>query len=112
MVQFRKLMLAPLLTLLCISLRADAQTVGAPTRPTAVQVTVLSTMLAESRGIGEWGFAALLEVDGRRFLIDTGARPETVLRNSEDWHRSLDYHGRCADSQPRRPHGRTGGVAS
>lgn len=84
MVQLRKLMLAPLLTLLCISLRADGQTVGAPTRPTAAQVTVLSTMLAESRGIGEWGFAALLEVDGHRFLIDTGARPETVLRNSEE----------------------------
>ena len=33
-------------------------------------------------GIGEWGFAALLEVDGRRLLIDTGERPETVLRNA------------------------------
>jgi 7,8-dihydropterin-6-yl-methyl-4-(beta-D-ribofuranosyl)aminobenzene 5'-phosphate synthase len=41
-------------------------------------------MLAETRGIGEWGFAALLEVDGRRFLIDTGGRAETVLRNSEE----------------------------
>lgn len=30
------------------------------------------------RGIGEWGFAALLEVDGRRLLLDTGERPETV----------------------------------
>src|SRR5256885_9643369 len=35
-------------------------------------------------GIGEWGFAALLEVDGRRLLIDTGARPETVLRNAQE----------------------------
>ena len=32
-------------------------------------------------GIGEWGFAAVLEADGRRILIDTGARPETVLKN-------------------------------
>lgn len=50
----------------------------------AVKVTVLSTMLAGNPGggIGEWGFAALLEVDGRRVLIDTGARPETVLRNA------------------------------
>jgi 7,8-dihydropterin-6-yl-methyl-4-(beta-D-ribofuranosyl)aminobenzene 5'-phosphate synthase len=50
----------------------------------AVKVTVLSTMLAgdPGRGIGEWGFAALLEVDGRRLLLDTGARPETVLRNA------------------------------
>lgn len=52
----------------------------------AVKVTVLSTMLAGDPrgGIGEWGFAALLEVDGRKLLIDTGARPETVLRNIEE----------------------------
>ena len=50
----------------------------------AVKVTVISTMLAgdPGRGIGEWGFAALLEVDGRRVLLDTGARAETVLRNA------------------------------
>ena len=36
------------------------------------------------RGIGEWGFAALLEVDGRRLLIDAGQRPETVLRNAAE----------------------------
>jgi 7,8-dihydropterin-6-yl-methyl-4-(beta-D-ribofuranosyl)aminobenzene 5'-phosphate synthase len=32
-------------------------------------------------GIGEWGFAALIEVDGQQILFDTGARPETVLQN-------------------------------
>ncbi len=50
----------------------------------AVKVTVLSTMLAGDlgRGVGEWGFAALLEVDGRRVLLDTGERPDTVLRNA------------------------------
>jgi 7,8-dihydropterin-6-yl-methyl-4-(beta-D-ribofuranosyl)aminobenzene 5'-phosphate synthase len=42
-------------------------------------------LAADARGIGEWGFTALLEVDGRRLLIDTGARPETVLRNAEEW---------------------------
>ena len=50
----------------------------------AVKVTVLSTMLvggAGANGIGEWGFAAVLEADGRRILIDTGARAETVLTN-------------------------------
>jgi 7,8-dihydropterin-6-yl-methyl-4-(beta-D-ribofuranosyl)aminobenzene 5'-phosphate synthase len=31
----------------------------------AVHITILSTMLADA-GIGEWGFAALVEVDGRR----------------------------------------------
>lgn len=52
----------------------------------AVKVTVLSTMLAGNRGagIGEWGFAAVLEVDGRRLLIDTGERPETVLQNAAE----------------------------
>jgi 7,8-dihydropterin-6-yl-methyl-4-(beta-D-ribofuranosyl)aminobenzene 5'-phosphate synthase len=35
-------------------------------------------------GIGEWGFAAVLEVDGRRLLIDTGARAETVLKNASE----------------------------
>jgi 7,8-dihydropterin-6-yl-methyl-4-(beta-D-ribofuranosyl)aminobenzene 5'-phosphate synthase len=52
----------------------------------AVKVTVLSTMLAGNPGggIGEWGFAALLEVDGRRLLVDTGARQETLLRNASE----------------------------
>jgi len=48
-----------------------------------VKVTVLSTMLAD-RGIGEWGFAALVEADGRQLLIDTGARPNTVLQNARE----------------------------
>ena len=48
-----------------------------------LRVTILSTMLAD-RGIGEWGFAALVEADGRQLLVDTGARPETVLSNMRD----------------------------
>ena len=47
------------------------------------KVTILSTMLADE-GIGEWAFAALVEVDGYRILFDTGARPETVLRNAKE----------------------------
>ncbi len=47
-------------------------------------LTVLSTMLTDTEGVGEWGFAAVVEVDGRRWLFDTGARPETVLRNAEE----------------------------
>src|SRR5262247_2045148 len=49
-----------------------------------LKVTVLSTMLAGDVGVGEWGFAALLEADGQRLLIDTGDRPETVLHNAEE----------------------------
>lgn len=48
-----------------------------------VNIRILSTMLADS-GIGEWGFAAIVEAGGRRILFDTGARPETVLRNARE----------------------------
>jgi len=38
----------------------------------SLQVTILSTMLADGPGLGGWGFAALIEVDGHRLLFDTG----------------------------------------
>ena len=41
-------------------------------------------MLTEFRGVGEWGFAALIEADGHSVLFDTGARPGTVLKNAEE----------------------------
>ncbi|MDX2031857.1 MAG: MBL fold metallo-hydrolase [Blastocatellia bacterium] len=56
---------------------------GAENRVRALRVIVLSTMLAD-RGLGEWGFAALVEADGRRILFDTGARPDTVLKNARE----------------------------
>ena len=49
-----------------------------------LKITVLSTMLTELRGVGEWGFSALVEADGHTVLFDTGERPETVLRNAEE----------------------------
>ena len=49
-----------------------------------LEVTVLSTMLTDRFGVGEWGFSALVEVHGRRILFDTGARPETVLQNARE----------------------------
>ena len=56
-----------------------------PVQIQAVKFTVLSTMLVGGgQGIGEWGFAGLLEADGRRILIDTGSHPETVLQNARD----------------------------
>jgi len=39
-------------------------------------------MLTDRDGIGEWGFSALVVVDGHRILFDTGARPDTVLINT------------------------------
>ena len=53
----------------------------------SVHITILSTMLAGNpmfKGIGEWGFAALIEADGRRILFDTGLRPQTVLHNARE----------------------------
>jgi 7,8-dihydropterin-6-yl-methyl-4-(beta-D-ribofuranosyl)aminobenzene 5'-phosphate synthase len=40
-------------------------------------------MLADGRGVGEWGFAALVEADGHRILFDTGNHTDVVLRNAE-----------------------------
>jgi 7,8-dihydropterin-6-yl-methyl-4-(beta-D-ribofuranosyl)aminobenzene 5'-phosphate synthase len=48
-----------------------------------LKITILSTMLADG-GIGEWGFAALVEADGKKILFDTGARPNTVLENAKE----------------------------
>src|SRR4051812_22299192 len=53
------------------------------TQVKSLKVTILSTMLAD-QGIGEWRFAALVEADGHRLLVDTGARPGTVLSNIKD----------------------------
>jgi 7,8-dihydropterin-6-yl-methyl-4-(beta-D-ribofuranosyl)aminobenzene 5'-phosphate synthase len=53
-------------------------------RVRSLNLMILSTMLADAKGVGEWGFAALVEADGHRLLFDTGARPETVLRNADE----------------------------
>jgi 7,8-dihydropterin-6-yl-methyl-4-(beta-D-ribofuranosyl)aminobenzene 5'-phosphate synthase len=39
-------------------------------------------MLADGDELGEWGFAALVEVDGHRILFDTGTHSDVVLRNA------------------------------
>src|SRR5580704_19233377 len=55
----------------------------------ALRVEVLSTMLTSDDGIGEWGFSAVVDVDGHRILFDTGDRPETVLNNAKELHVDL-----------------------
>jgi 7,8-dihydropterin-6-yl-methyl-4-(beta-D-ribofuranosyl)aminobenzene 5'-phosphate synthase len=60
-----------------------AEAVEPAPRVRSLRILVLSTMLADA-GLGEWGFAALVEVDGQRILFDTGARPDTVLRNARE----------------------------
>jgi 7,8-dihydropterin-6-yl-methyl-4-(beta-D-ribofuranosyl)aminobenzene 5'-phosphate synthase len=90
----RRLLLLGLLTLSIVSI-ATAQSSpakGSHAQVQTLKVTILSTMLADD-GIGEWGFAALVESDGHRILVDTGARPDTVLSNIHDLNLDLsDVH--------------------
>jgi 7,8-dihydropterin-6-yl-methyl-4-(beta-D-ribofuranosyl)aminobenzene 5'-phosphate synthase len=77
--------LPPLLALALVAPLVPGSAAPASAQPAKeVKMTVLSTMLVgnSASGIGEWGFAAVLEVDGRRLLVDTGARAETVLQNA------------------------------
>jgi 7,8-dihydropterin-6-yl-methyl-4-(beta-D-ribofuranosyl)aminobenzene 5'-phosphate synthase len=60
-----------------------AASAASSARVKSLKILVLSTMLADE-GIGEWGFSALVEVDGHRILFDTGARPTTVLENARE----------------------------
>src|SRR5689334_17583757 len=69
---------------ICGASLAIASLAAQPHRVQSIDVKVLSTMLADSDGIGEWGFSALVVADGHRILFDTGARPETVLNNARE----------------------------
>jgi len=51
----------------------------------SLKITVLSTMLVgQAVGIGEWGFAAVVEADGHSILVDTGSHPDTVALNARE----------------------------
>jgi 7,8-dihydropterin-6-yl-methyl-4-(beta-D-ribofuranosyl)aminobenzene 5'-phosphate synthase len=90
---FRCLISVSALAALCIpaielnSAKAQSPTtkVASSAQIRALKITVLSTMLVgDTVGLGEWGFSALVEADGRRILLDTGNHPETVLQNVRD----------------------------
>ena len=53
------------------------------------KITILSTMLSDSH-IGEWGFSAMIEVDGERILFDAGSKENTVLQNAKELNINLD----------------------
>lgn len=82
----KRLLLAAALSLAAV---LPAVTVGRAAAPEpsgrvhALKIQILSTMLADD-GLGEWGFGAIVEVDGHRILFDTGARPRTVLENARE----------------------------
>ena len=50
----------------------------------ALKITVLVTKLAGDahEGVGEWGYSALVEVDGHKIVYDTGASPNVALTNA------------------------------
>lgn len=64
-----------------VGLAAAATSAPGRTKVGTLKVTVLSTMLADGDELGEWGFAALVEADGRRILFDTGAKTDVVQKN-------------------------------
>src|SRR5438552_12554248 len=75
----------------CLTLAQDIQhSTGRRSQIHSLKITILSTMLADA-GIGEWGFSALVEADGHPILIDTGARPNTVLENARELHIDLSH---------------------
>jgi 7,8-dihydropterin-6-yl-methyl-4-(beta-D-ribofuranosyl)aminobenzene 5'-phosphate synthase len=73
----------PVVVLIAVAGVAVATAASEPPRSQVKQlkITVLSTMLADGDELGEWGFAALIEADGRRLLFDTGAKVDVVLKN-------------------------------
>lgn len=77
---------------LCLAMLLAAHTALTATQPsdraiglgtTQATVTILSSNLANGATIGEWGLSALVEVDERCVLFDTGRHPDTVLRNAQ-----------------------------
>ncbi len=63
---------------------ATAASPAAPGPIHAAKITILSTMMTDRLGFAEWGFSALVEVEGKRVLFDTGGRPDTVLKNARE----------------------------
>jgi 7,8-dihydropterin-6-yl-methyl-4-(beta-D-ribofuranosyl)aminobenzene 5'-phosphate synthase len=53
-----------------------------PAKTTKPEITILSTMVANYLGEGEWGFAALIETPDKSILFDTGFKAQTVLNNA------------------------------
>ena len=77
-------LLAPLLALLLDGCAPMAQTTEA--QPTAAAAKPRITILYDAFGKGgatkqDWGYAALVEVNGKRILFDTGDNPEIFAQN-------------------------------
>lgn len=79
---FKSLPLIALLLLSPLRIFSADEAINAAARVRSLKITILSTMLADGKELGEWGFAALVEADGHRILFDTGAHSDVVLKNA------------------------------
>jgi 7,8-dihydropterin-6-yl-methyl-4-(beta-D-ribofuranosyl)aminobenzene 5'-phosphate synthase len=80
-----------LVALQFISLEVSAEQTNAPQHVHTLKITVLVTNLAGNpkEGEGEWGYSALVEVDGHKILYDTGASADMIVRNAAALHIDL-----------------------
>jgi 7,8-dihydropterin-6-yl-methyl-4-(beta-D-ribofuranosyl)aminobenzene 5'-phosphate synthase len=80
-------------TVLLLTLGVAGSAVSSEPPVSDLRITMLSTNLAGNpgmSGMGEWGFAALVEVGDQRWLFDTGHRAMTVLNNAVELDLPLD----------------------
>jgi 7,8-dihydropterin-6-yl-methyl-4-(beta-D-ribofuranosyl)aminobenzene 5'-phosphate synthase len=82
-------LLAVILT--CSTPAAAAGDVKTSHEARTLKITVLVTNVAGDPhlGDGEWGYSALVEVDGHKILYDTGASSDMVLNNAKALHIDL-----------------------
>jgi 7,8-dihydropterin-6-yl-methyl-4-(beta-D-ribofuranosyl)aminobenzene 5'-phosphate synthase len=75
----------------CFTPTATADELATAHHVHALKITVLVTNVGGDAhaGDGEWGYSALVEVDGHRILYDTGSSADLVLRNARALHVDL-----------------------
>ena len=73
------------------------------------KITILSTMFSDTY-VGEWGFSAMIEADGKKILFDTGSRGNTVFRNAKELKINLDSIDNVFLSHNHKDH--TGGLST
>ena len=78
-------------TLACLAPAAAADEPQTSHRAHALKITVLVTNVAGDpyAADGEWGYSALVEMDGHKILYDTGSSADMVLKNARALHVDL-----------------------
>lgn len=73
-----------LLAIACIALLASFRTTAASAAPQKARITVLYDAFGKPSAMHkDWGYAALIEYDGKRILFDTGNDPDTFAQNAK-----------------------------